>query len=123
MLITLRRKDGTTFFFDADWHAFCGAVYKGIESRDWEDLSRALQTAGIETQTQQEQLRFDSFDTLSGGEDQWQNWSWKIKTTVSGMNGDLPELLNASETGGVRNAGEILDEFVDTNREKCVQAV
>ena len=21
---------------DADWHAFCQAIYKGIEGRDWE---------------------------------------------------------------------------------------
>ena len=23
---------------DADWHAFCQAIYKGIEGRDWEEL-------------------------------------------------------------------------------------
>ena len=39
------------------------------------------------------------------------------------MNGDLAELLNAAETGGVRNAEEILkgDEFVGANRAKCIQ--
>ena len=39
------------------------------------------------------------------------------------MNGDLAELLNAAETGGVRNAQEILkdDEFVDAKREECIK--
>ena len=23
---------------DADWHAFCKALYKGIEGEDWEEL-------------------------------------------------------------------------------------
>ena len=23
---------------DADWHAFCPAIYKGIEGKDWEEL-------------------------------------------------------------------------------------
>ena len=34
------------------------------------------------------------------------------------MNGDAAELLNAAETGGVRNSEEIWkdDEFVDANR-------
>ena len=67
---------------------------------------------------------FDNIETLSGGsEDQWQKWS-EIKTAVSGLHGDLAELLNAAETGGVRNAKEILkdDEFVDADREKWIKA-
>ena len=49
----------------------------------------------------------------------WQNGSWKIKTAVSGMNRDLAELLNAAETGTVRNSEEIskYDAFVYANRE------
>ena len=37
---------------------------------------------------------------------------------------DLAELLNATETGGVRNAEDMLkdDELVDANREKCIKA-
>ena len=40
------------------------------------------------------------------------------------MHGDLEELLNAAEKGGVRNAKDILkdDELVDANREKCIKA-
>ena len=40
------------------------------------------------------------------------------------MNGDLAELLNAAETGGVRHLEKILtdDEFVGANREKCIKA-
>ena len=43
---------------------------------------------------------------------------------MSGVNGDLTELWNAVETGGVRNAREILknDEFVHVNSEKCIKA-
>ena len=74
----------------------------------------APQTAGIERQSQQPQLYtrgFDDIETLWGGEDQRQNWSLKIKTAAS-------ELLNAAETGGVRNVEEILkyDESVHANR-------
>ena len=67
---------------------------------------------------------FDNIETLSVGEDQWQSASWKIKTAVSGMNGDLAQLLYAAETGGVRNAEEILkdDEF-DGNRESASRPV
>ena len=87
----------------------------------------APQTTGIERQSQQQQLNmrgFENIETLAGGEDEWQIWSWKLKTAVSGMSGGLAELLNAAETGGVRNAEEILqdDEFVDANREKCIEA-
>ena len=23
---------------DVDWHAFCQAIYKGVEGRDWEEV-------------------------------------------------------------------------------------
>ena len=49
-------------------------------------------TTGIDNQLQHQQLNtrgFDSWETCAGGEDQWQYWSWKIKTAVSGMNGEL----------------------------------
>ena len=83
----------------------------------------AVDTAGSERQSQQQQLNMrgsDNIETVSGGQDQRQNWSWKIKTAVSGMNEDLAELLNAAEAGGVRNAEEILkdDEFVDARCEQ-----
>ena len=66
---------------------------------------------------------FDNIETLSGGEDQWQNWSWKIKTAVSGMNGELAQILDAAEADGVRNLEEILEEnaFVMQTK-KCVKA-
>ena len=85
------------------------------------------QTAWIERDVQQQQsdMRwFDSIETLSGGEDQWQNWSWQIKMAVSGMNGDAAEIMNAAETDGVRNIEEILkdDTLVDANIESCIKA-
>ena len=50
--------------------------------------------------------------------------SWKVKATVSGMNGDLVELLDAAETDGVRGVEEILkdDEYVEANAEKRTKA-
>ena len=41
----------------------------------------------------------------------------RSRWVVSGMSGDLAELLSAAKTGGATNAEEILkdDEFVDAN--------
>ena len=82
----------------------------------------ALQTVGIERQSQQQPLNMRRLINVRG-EDQWQNWSWKIQTAVSGMNGDPAEILNAAEKYGVRSAEEILkdNEFVGENREKCLK--
>ena len=38
MLTTLDKKDGVLPWFDADWYAFCQALYKGIVGEDWEDM-------------------------------------------------------------------------------------
>ena len=78
-----------------------------------------------ERQPQQLNLRgFDNIETFSGGEEQWQNWWWEIKTAVSGMNGELVEMLSAAETHGIENTEEILGEeqFVDANPERCTYA-
>ena len=42
---------------------------------------------------------------------------------MSGKNGDLAEMLNAAEAGGVRNVEELLkdDELVAANTEKCIK--
>ena len=37
MSTTLSRKDEASLV-DADWYAFCQALYKGIEGNDWEDM-------------------------------------------------------------------------------------
>ena len=86
----------------------------------------AAQNAGSERQSQKLNLRgFDNIATFSGGEEQLQNWSWKIKTAVSGMNGELAEMLNAADTTRIVNTEEILgeDQFVDANRERCRKAL
>ena len=59
---------------------------------------------------------FDGVETFSGGEEQWQ-----VKTAVSGMCGELAQMLDAAETTGIGNMEEILgeDQFVDANRERC----
>ena len=80
---------------------------------------------GNERQSQQLIMKgFDKIEVFSGGEEQWQNWSWKIKTAVSGMNEELAEMLTTAETEGIESIGEILREakFVDANRERCVKA-
>ena len=39
MSTTLSRRDGALpLVNDADWHAFCQALYKGIEGKDWEEM-------------------------------------------------------------------------------------
>ena len=67
---------------------------------------------------------FDNIETFSDGEEQWQNWSWKIKTAVSGMNEEFAEMLSTAEADGIESIEEVLREpnFVDANREKCVKA-
>ena len=85
----------------------------------------APQNAGNERQSQQLILNgFNAVDTFSGGEEQWHTWSWKVKTAVSGMCGELAEMLDAAETTGIGNTEEILGEdlFVDANQERCRKA-
>ena len=67
---------------------------------------------------------FDTIEVFSGGEKLWQNWSWKIKTAVSGMNEEFAEMLTTAETEGTESIEEVLKEaiFVDANRERCVKA-
>ena len=67
---------------------------------------------------------FDNIETFSDSEEQWQNWSWKIKTAVSRMNEEFAEMLSTAEGDGIESIEEVLREpnFVDANREKCVKA-
>ena len=46
---------------------------------------------------------FDKIEVFSVGEEQWQNWSWKIKTAVSGMNEEFAEMLTTAETDGIES--------------------
>ena len=41
MSTTLSQKDGAPLV-DADWYAFCQALYKGIEGEDWEEMCEAF---------------------------------------------------------------------------------
>ena len=82
-------------------------------------------SGGNERQSQQLIMKeFDKIEVFSGGEEQWQNWSWKIKTAVSGMNEEFAEMLTTAETEGIESIEEVLREakFVDANRERCVKA-
>ena len=75
---------------------------------------------GNERQSQQLILKgFDNIEVFSGGEGQWQNWSWKIKTAVSGMKEEFAEMLPTAEADGIESTEEALREakFVDANRE------
>ena len=81
-------------------------------------------SGGNERQSQQLIMKgFDKIEVFSGGEEQWQNWSWKIKTAVSGMNEEFAEMLTTAETEGIESIEEVLREtkFVDANRERCVK--
>ena len=85
----------------------------------------APSSGGNERQSQQLIMKgFDKIEVFSGGEEQWQNWSWKIKTAVSGMNEEFAEMLTMAETEGIESIEEVLREakFVDANRERCVKA-
>ena len=65
-------------------------------------------SGGNERQSQQLIMKgFDKIEVFSGGEEQWQNWSWKIKTAVSGMNEEFAEMLTTAETDGI----EIIEEY------------
>ena len=82
-------------------------------------------SGGNERQSQQLFMKgFDKIEIFSGGEEQWQNWSWKIKTAVSGMNEELAEILITAEADGIESIEEVLGKakFVDANRERCVKA-
>ena len=71
----------------------------------------APRNVGNERQSQQLNLRgFDNIETFSGGEGKGQNWSWKIQTAVSGVNGELVEMLNATDTSRMENTEAVLRE-------------
>ena len=77
-------------------------------------------SGGNERHSQQLIMKgFDKIEVFSGGEEQWQNWSWKIKTAVSGMNEEFAEMLTTAEADGIESIEEALREakFVDANRE------
>ena len=85
----------------------------------------ATPSVGNERQSQQLILKgFNDIETFSGGEEQWQNWSRKFKTAVSGMSGELVEMLITAEANGVESTEEMLREnrFVDGNRERRMKA-
>ena len=69
----------------------------------------ATPSVGNERKSQQLILKgFDDNETFSGCEEQWQNLSWKVKTAVSGMRGELVELLITAEANGVESTEEVL---------------
>ena len=53
---------------------------------------------------------FDKIEVFSGGEEQWQNWSWKIKTAVSGMNEEFAEMLTTAQTHGIEALRRYLEK-------------
>ena len=66
-------------------------------------------SGGNERQSQQLIMKgCDKIEVFSGGEEQWQNWSWKIKTAVSGMNEEFAEMLTTAETEGIESIEEVL---------------
>ena len=53
---------------------------------------------------------FGNIETYREAKTSVKNWSWEIKTAVLGMNGELAEILDAAEAGGVNDLEEILKE-------------
>ena len=95
------------------------------QAREAQTQQGAPRSGGNERQSQQLIMKgFDKIEVFSGGEEQWQNWSWKIKTAVSGMNEELAEILITAEADGIESIEEVLRKakFVDANRERCVKA-
>ena len=60
---------------------------------------------------------FDKIEVFSGGEEQWQNWSWKIMTLVSGMNEEFAEMLTTAETEGIESIEEVFKKTKFCGRE------
>ena len=57
----------------------------------------ATPSVGNERQSQQLILKgFNDIESFSGRKEQLQNLSWKVKTSVSGMSGELVEMLRGS---------------------------
>ena len=99
--------------------------HQGQQAHEAQTQQGAPPSGGNERQSQQLIMKgFDKIEVFSGGEEQWQNWSWKIKTAVSGMNEEFAEMLTTAETEGIESIEEVLKEakFVDANRERCVKA-
>ena len=53
---------------------------------------------------------FDKIETFVRGKDNWQTWSWKIKTPVSGRHGVLADVMTASETDEDRTIVTVLND-------------
>ena len=70
---------------------------------------------------------FDNIETFVGGEENWQIWSWEVKTAVPGTHGVSADVMTASETGENMNTGTVLNdvEFVDVHKtqQRTVQRV
>ena len=49
---------------------------------------------------------FGKTDVFSGGEEQLQNLSWKIKTAVSGMSEEFAKMLTTAEADGIESIEE-----------------
>ena len=76
------------------------AAAHGIDAADaaTDAQQGAPLSGGNERQSQQRIMKgFDKIEVFSGGEEQWQNWSWKIKTAGSGLNEELAEMQTVAE--------------------------
>ena len=76
----------------------------------------ALQTAGIERQSQQQHLNMRGFDEyrndLGRRRPKSKIGRGKMKTAVPRMNGDLAELVNAAEAGEMISKPDFSDTFL-----------
>ena len=59
---------------------------------------------------QQNASGFEKIEVFTGGKEQWQNWSRKVITAVTGMCGDLKEMMKSAEAREGQRVHHILNE-------------
>ena len=100
-------------------------LHQGQQAHEAQTQQGAPPSGENERQSQQLIMKgFDKIEVFSGGEERWQNGSWKIQTAVSGMNEGFAQMLTTAEADGIESIEEVLRgaKFVDANRERCVKA-
>ena len=63
---------------------------------------------------------FENIDIFTGGEENWQNWSWKVRTAVSGLCSDLA--AQTHEGHGVKPILDENNEFMEVDHVKFIKA-
>ena len=65
MSTTSKKKDGS-LLVDADWYAFCQALYKGIEGEDWEEMYESYKAKTLWAMKAAKDRREEFYDPARG---------------------------------------------------------